>query len=159
MLSIGDFTSILSHTKKLNGKIFACSSNQNGLRPFMDNNGLVDVGFNGWKFTWTNNRHGLVYIRERVDRGVANHLLTLSPNVILHHLLISSFDHAPILKDTMGRKNFSNLLNLKNFGFETLQAILSRQVHLWRKIHITREYSRQYKLLEYYGCNQLDEVA
>lgn len=42
------------------------------LQPFMNQHGLVDLGFSGPKFTQTNKRQGNRHIRERLDKGIAN---------------------------------------------------------------------------------------
>lgn len=35
-----------------------------GLRRFMEDNGMVDLGFQGNKYTWTNGRHECALIQE-----------------------------------------------------------------------------------------------
>ncbi|XP_026395092.1 uncharacterized protein LOC113289878 isoform X4 [Papaver somniferum] len=42
------------------------------LREVMDSCGLIDLGFNGPKYTWNNKRVGAANIKERLDRAVAN---------------------------------------------------------------------------------------
>ena len=41
-------------------------------RQALDDSGLTDLGFQGPKFTWANLREGGAFIKERLDRGVAN---------------------------------------------------------------------------------------
>ena len=52
-IGIGDFNCITSQAKKLGGHPFA-SSFDGGFYGFINNNGLIDLGFQGNKFTWSN---------------------------------------------------------------------------------------------------------
>jgi hypothetical protein len=54
-LCIGDFNFFLDQSKKLGGKPVASSSHC-PFRGFIDQLGLVDLGFVGNPFTWCNNR-------------------------------------------------------------------------------------------------------
>lgn len=77
---------------------------------------MIDIGFNGPKYTWTNNRNGLNNIKERIDRGVANtHWLNLFPNATIKHLPICSSDHSPIVLDTLGRNYQKRSFKLEEF--------------------------------------------
>lgn len=94
---------------------------------------MVDIGFHGPKFTWSNNRQRLENIRERIDRGVANHSWTiLFPNATLQHLPICLSDHSPIFLDTMGRKKQSNSFKFKEFWIRdpTSQMVIQKA---WNK--------------------------
>ena len=52
-LCIGDFNMILSQSDKYGGRPFACSSND-PFRSFLDSFGMIDLGFSGNPFTWSN---------------------------------------------------------------------------------------------------------
>lgn len=115
-LVIGDFNAILSQSKKQGGKPFASSSLKSGLKKFMEDNRLVDLGFCEPKFTWNNNRHGWGNIKERLDRGVANHQwTTLFPNATIRHLPTLTSDHASILLDTMETKDHHKTFTFEEF--------------------------------------------
>jgi hypothetical protein len=80
-------------------------------------NALVDLGFVGNKFTWSNCRAGRKNIRERVDRGLANQSwVHLFPNSLMNHLPTTQSNHCPILIFTTC--SYRNLP--KPFHFEAL---------------------------------------
>lgn len=69
-LVLGDFNEIFNQSEKLGGnKISLTRSNL--FASTMDECNLLDIGFNGPKFTWTNKRKTNP-IYERLDRGWAN---------------------------------------------------------------------------------------
>jgi hypothetical protein len=111
---LGDFNSILSSSEKSGGRCFG-SSSHNDFADFVHSNALVDLGFVGNRFTWSNHRLGHANIRERLDRGLANHgWMQLFPNAIINHFPAIKSDHCPILLSTMG--TYQNLP--KPFRFE-----------------------------------------
>jgi len=60
--------------------------------------GLLDLGFNGPIYTWSNRRHEGLLIQERLDRVLANPAWNaLFPSAAVFHLPAISSDHAPIL--------------------------------------------------------------
>lgn len=70
---------------------------------FVQDIGLVDLGYNGNPFTWCNKRHGMAKIKERLDRGLSNHeWLLLFPDALVHHLPTAAADHNPIKITTDG---------------------------------------------------------
>ncbi|KAH7851180.1 hypothetical protein Vadar_008241 [Vaccinium darrowii] len=70
---------------------------------FVDDCGLVDLGFSGYPFTWRNNRCGDDYVQERLDRVLA------SPSWCL------LYDQASVSHlDTVGSDHSAILLNLRS---------------------------------------------
>ncbi|KAH7864497.1 hypothetical protein Vadar_030200 [Vaccinium darrowii] len=66
----GDMNDLVCAEEKLGGSYRpACSFR--GFQKFIDDCGLVDLGFKGYPFTWRNNRSGTDYIQERLDRVLA----------------------------------------------------------------------------------------
>ncbi|XP_059443283.1 uncharacterized protein LOC132175345 [Corylus avellana] len=113
-LLLGDFNSVLSPSEKSGGRGFG-SSSQNDFLDFVQSNALIDLGFVGNKFTWSNHRSGLANIRERLDRGLANQeWVHLFPNALINHFPATNSDHCPILLSTTG--SYQNLP--KPFRFE-----------------------------------------
>ncbi|XP_059446389.1 uncharacterized protein LOC132177930 [Corylus avellana] len=110
----GDFNSVLSPAEKSGGCNFG-SSSQGEFVDFVQYNALVDLGFFGNKFTWSNHRSGKANIQERLDRGLANQQwVHLFPNAVINHLPASQSDHCPILLSTEG--SYQNIP--KPFRFE-----------------------------------------
>lgn len=61
---------------------------------------LIDLGFSGPRFTWSNLRNFPDLVQERLDRAVANpDWKTLFPEVGVTHLPRVHSDHCPILVD------------------------------------------------------------
>jgi hypothetical protein len=113
-LLLGDFNAILSSTEKYGGRSLG-STSQLEFVDFVKSNALVDLGFVGNKFTWSNHRSRRANIRERLDRGLANQgWVHLYPNSLINHLLAANSDHCHILLSTDG--SYRNLP--KPFRFE-----------------------------------------
>ncbi|GLT65286.1 hypothetical protein SLA2020_377250 [Shorea laevis] len=99
-LLIGDFNAILSSDEKQGGRNFG-SSSHNVFVDFVHSNGLVDLGFSGNPFTWSNKRQGIHNIKERLDRGLSNHeWIIMFPNALVTHLPATVSDHSPLLLST-----------------------------------------------------------
>jgi hypothetical protein len=97
---IGDFNSITSPDDKFGGRAFD-SFSPNLFADFMDGFGMIDLGFSGNPFTWSNHRQGSGLIKERLDRGVANcHWIHFFPSYSVVHLPAHSSDHCPLLLNT-----------------------------------------------------------
>jgi hypothetical protein len=83
---------------------------------------LVDLGFRGPKYTWSNCREGRAIIKERLDRGVANmEWRTWFPAALVSVEAAVSSDHAPLilsLKKIPKRKKGN-----KHFRYEAAWAL------------------------------------
>ena len=111
---LGDFNAILSSVDKKGGRSFGSPFHFDFV-DFVHSNALVDLGFVGNKFTWSNHRPGKNNIKERLDRGLANQdWVHLYPNSLINHLLAANLDHCPILLSTVG--SYRNIP--KPFHFE-----------------------------------------
>ncbi|XP_026419902.1 uncharacterized protein LOC113315873 [Papaver somniferum] len=78
------------------------SSNRNSLdnwvKNVIDSAGLMDLGFIGSNYTWSNRTEGKGYRRARIDFALHNALWKMQyPNSKLHHLPFRASDHFPIL--------------------------------------------------------------
>lgn len=89
------------------------------MRNFMLSNGMVDLGFSGPKFTWSNKRSGATLILECLDRGIANgDWRILFPRATISHGTRIASDHSHLLLDTFGDQN----LGPRPFRFETFRV-------------------------------------
>jgi hypothetical protein len=99
-LCIGDFNTILSQFEKCSGRLYACSFND-AFHGFIDSVGMIDLGFAGNPFSWSNKCWDHHLIKERLDRGIANSpWVHLFPHFLVQHLPAQSSDHNPIILDT-----------------------------------------------------------
>ena len=94
-LCIGDLNHVLVQSEKIGGRPVESSSNC-PFKIFIDLLGMVDLGFSGNPFTWCNNKSGLAFIKEILDKGLASHhWVHLHPEFSLIHIPAFSLDHNP----------------------------------------------------------------
>ena len=93
---LGDFNDMISDDEKLGG-LPVNRTRISAFRNYMDNCGLMDLGFHGPSFTWTNKSPcWQTIIKERLDRGLGNaEWATLFPSAEIHHLPRVKSDHCP----------------------------------------------------------------
>jgi hypothetical protein len=97
-LCVGDFNEILFSHEKEGGREKS-QAKMDIFREAFEVRKLHDLGFEGDIFTWRNNRHrGDEYIRERLDRAVANDLWRLCfPMVRVFNSNPRHSDHRPVI--------------------------------------------------------------
>jgi hypothetical protein len=96
----GDFHPITSPDDKLGGRPFD-SFSSNLFSDFMDEFGMIDLGFSGNPFTWSNHRQDSSLIKERLDRGIANSNWShYFPSYSVTHLPAHRSNHYPLLLNT-----------------------------------------------------------
>jgi exonuclease III len=87
---IGDFNELYSAADKNLGTL---SGRFGGLKQWVDHHALIDLGFFGSCYTWSNNR-----IKERLDRAFCTCDWRLRlPEAFIRHLPKMKSDHCPIL--------------------------------------------------------------
>lgn len=96
-LLIGDFNQIVHHSEKCGGVPTA----EVRLRAFQQvimSCNLIDLGFSGPRFTWSNMRKGLAHVQERLDTVLCNrawlHKFSVTRVV---HLPRTRSDHCPLM--------------------------------------------------------------
>ncbi|XP_062010302.1 uncharacterized protein LOC133726711 [Rosa rugosa] len=97
---IGDFNELISIDDKSCGPF---TGRFGGFRDWVNRNALIDMGFQGSRFTWSNNR-----VKERLDRGFCNCSWRSSfAEAFIQHLPKTRSDHCPILMQLYSN-NFVN---------------------------------------------------
>jgi len=70
---------------------------------FIENNGLIDLGFSGPKFTWAHGTSEQTRKQARLDRAICNmEWRSKFQEATVRHLAHSYSDHCPLLINTMG---------------------------------------------------------
>ncbi|XP_020688765.1 uncharacterized protein LOC110104129 [Dendrobium catenatum] len=94
----GDFNCILAQADKKGGRPFSFTTAAKGMSEFMAANGLIDPGFSGPAFTWTNNKDAGSHISSRLDRFlISSSILDAFQELRVSHLTRIASDHCPIL--------------------------------------------------------------
>ncbi|KAL6535724.1 hypothetical protein OROHE_012568 [Orobanche hederae] len=116
-LATGDFNEICFPHEKSGGRVAnlaRCLNFQNWIHDW----GLIDLGFQGPSFTWSNKREGWGLIEERIDRALGNEAWCgRFPHNSVQHLPRTYSDHHPILINTIGNDAAPNT---KPFRFENI---------------------------------------
>ena len=104
-------------SEKFGGRPYACSSND-VFHGFLDSFGMIDLGFSGNPFTWSNECWDDHLIKERLDRGITNpqwvHLFPIFLFGISQLNLLITIPSFLILLFLICL--FHTLLDLKSFG-------------------------------------------
>ena len=96
----GNFNEPLNSSDKLGGKELSISRSLL-LKDCLDKCNMIDLGFSGSRFTWTNRRDAHVLVQERIDRFFINiDWCTLYPEALVTHLTRCHSDHNMILLET-----------------------------------------------------------
>ncbi|XP_057419187.1 uncharacterized protein LOC130713437 [Lotus japonicus] len=115
---LGDFNDILSPDDKRGGgqvDILRLQNNNQTLSAC----GLVDAGFNGFRFTWSNKRQEPHTIQERLDYALVNEgWRKLWPVVEVSHLARHKSDHNPILMACYPHPRGEKQRRIHRFRFE-----------------------------------------
>ena len=94
---MGDFNDVIDGTKKLGGNPVSLRR-ITAYRNCMNFCNMIDLGFFGASFTWTNRRDINALIQQRIDRCWTNSDWTLLfPDANVTHLPRVSSDHCPLL--------------------------------------------------------------
>ncbi|XP_050125691.1 uncharacterized protein LOC126602918 [Malus sylvestris] len=98
-LILGDFNDILCNEENEGGNYRGAASMRD-FRGFVAGNDLMDLGYEGYPFTWRNNRESLP-IQQRLDHGLVTHgWHDLYPDTIIRHVVLEGSDHAMLLLST-----------------------------------------------------------
>jgi hypothetical protein len=114
---VGDFNEIVNQSEKIGG-----AQRREGqmvlFRNVLEDCGLSDLGFLGSKFTWSNGHHDDTFMKERLDRVVANQAWCgIFQNREVRIIPSITSDHNPLLLHTFEDYE-SHTRFYKNFKFE-----------------------------------------
>ena len=100
----GDFNEPLLSEDKFGGRPVSLSSSLL-FKDCLDKCNMVDLGFLGPRYTWTNRREINNLIQERIDRFFMNpSWCLLFPDARVLHLTHCHLDHCPVLLETIPRQ-------------------------------------------------------
>ena len=96
----GDFNELLVDDDKFGGR--AVSVNRSlPYKEVLDKCNMIDLGFSGPRFTWSNGRELSALIQERIDRFFMNPgWYSNFPEARVTHLTRCHFDHCPVLLES-----------------------------------------------------------
>nr|XP_023873993.1 uncharacterized protein LOC111986559 [Quercus suber] len=126
----GDFNEILTAEDKFGGKAVGVSSSLL-FKECLDNCNMIDIGFAGRWFTWTNKREVHALIQERLDRFFVNpSWCLLYPDARVMHLTRCHSDHCPVKLEMLpknatewNRNHFGNIFVKKKNIMARLNGI------------------------------------
>ncbi|XP_042962454.1 uncharacterized protein LOC122296722 [Carya illinoinensis] len=137
-LVLGDLNETMFHHEKQGGNPKP-DSQIAAFRDVVEECELRDLGFSGYKFTWSNRREGHAYVNEQLDRFLANSSWwNFYPQAKVIHGLVAYSDHLPIWIELEGDTGIP-VKKKKLFRFEEMwignsqcEAIIKDQ---WRMGH------------------------
>ncbi|XP_040996249.1 uncharacterized protein LOC121242444 [Juglans microcarpa x Juglans regia] len=95
-LCVGDFNEIISTNEKVGGPLRPYGQME-CFREALEDCDLTDMGYVGNKFTWSNNRGGIEFTKERLDRALCNpQWAAWNTGVVTLSLTALNSDHCPI---------------------------------------------------------------
>ncbi|XP_050264114.1 uncharacterized protein LOC126708367 [Quercus robur] len=101
----GDFNEPLSEDDEFGGRAVSVSRSLL-FKECLDKCNMIDIGFLGPRFTWTNKREVQALIQERIDSVFVNpNWCLLYPEARVVHLTRCHSDHCPILLELQSRIN------------------------------------------------------
>ncbi|CAM8967066.1 unnamed protein product [Rhodiola kirilowii] len=99
---LGDFNEVVCDSE-VKGVRSRQMWQMNNFREVLQDCGLLDLGFRGYPFTFSNRREGENEVRARLDRAVADkQWMSLFPNAVVSHYQLLASDHQLLLLDTEG---------------------------------------------------------
>ncbi|KAL9670325.1 hypothetical protein QQ045_007876 [Rhodiola kirilowii] len=113
---IGDFNEITRFTESTSSNLYRCSYMAQ-FRQVLTDCGLMDLGFRGAKYTYSNKRRGQEEVQCRLDRAVGDELwFHNNHSSTVQHLVSHHSDHCPLLLKLDGVSGVQE----KPFRFESM---------------------------------------
>lgn len=116
----GDFNEILRLSEKT-GRRSHAQSQMDGFNEVLAECSLTDIGFQGYPYTWSNNREAPSTIRCRLDLICANGAgLQMYSSPMVTHLPFGGLDHCPLLLRLTQSNHMPQLGLARPFRFESI---------------------------------------
>ncbi|KAK4721510.1 hypothetical protein R3W88_011743 [Solanum pinnatisectum] len=146
--TVGDFNVITDTDEKLGGNIYNMRKSMDFIG-IIEACGLMDLGFNGPRFTWSNQRGINFRIWKRLDRAMVNDTwLQNMPHTTITHLPSVGSDHCPLLMEMNSRPdNHIKYFRFLNYGnpmwtFHQKMKRLASTLSVWSKIQFGDIYAK-----------------
>ncbi|KAJ0989775.1 hypothetical protein J5N97_008131 [Dioscorea zingiberensis] len=98
---VGDFNAILTNEEHKGSEFDNYSAKAKAFSEFVSSSQLMDLGYQGSPFTWTNNQQGLARRWARLDRFLANNdWIGNFETYLVKHLHRTASDYSPIFLST-----------------------------------------------------------
>ncbi|CAN1152509.1 hypothetical protein LINPERHAP2_LOCUS18787, partial [Linum perenne] len=111
----GNFNALVNDNETFVGAPIR-AENSEPFKDFIFNNELIDLGFTGQRYTWTNLKLGEENIKERLDRGLCMvEWRNRFEKAIVYHKPMIGSDHTPLRLEHRGERR----LTQTPFRFDT----------------------------------------
>ncbi|KAM1126958.1 hypothetical protein ACFX2B_041564 [Malus domestica] len=127
---IGDFNDILCNEENEGGN-YRSASSMRDFREFVARNELMDLGYEGYPFTWRNNKESLP-IQQRLDWGLATMgWYNLYPDTKIRHMMLEGSNHAMLLLSTEKLKAWRGRKFSYDVCWSKLEECRNLVIHEW----------------------------
>ncbi|XP_055959779.1 uncharacterized protein LOC130014847 [Mercurialis annua] len=155
---MGDFNDITHPSEKEGGLLYVPAAHVDFIN-FIYNMQLIDMGFVGPAFTWSNHQSSPNLIQERLDRSLATNEWTTSfPHFSVHHLKSVASDYCPLLLHLSNLKRYTRARFHYDYRWNKYQMLLPNIASIWaspingssmfqihRKLQMTRQFLLSWK--------------
>jgi exonuclease III len=127
---IGDFNAVSTLGDKY-GRSNTLNSNNKSFRDLLRRADLIDLGFSGPAYTWTNSQFTSRPIFQRLDKAIVNSKWQARyPKVHVKHLPMIYSDHTPILLRTTPQTRTTTTFRMEHWWMQ-LKGFDAECVRLW----------------------------
>ncbi|EPS59688.1 hypothetical protein M569_15116, partial [Genlisea aurea] len=143
-LVAGDFNEVL-YSSEMDSRLNRSPNQMSLFRAALDLCGLLDLGFSGSPFTWSNRRLLPDTVRARLDRAVATESwISMFPEFSVSNLSFGGSDHSPLLVEWSSRQEPSRRPSRRRFRFEAhwsdIPGCTDVIANSWGAPELTRHY-------------------
>ncbi|KAI0522496.1 hypothetical protein KFK09_004875 [Dendrobium nobile] len=164
----GDFNCIMAKEEKKGGKAFHFNPAANDIASFMLANDLVDPGYIGLAFTWSNNKDIRSRIFSRLDRFLlSSSILDSFQGLKVKHLIRLASDHCPILCSFIGevKRVYSHWIKFEDVwaSYPMAWQLVKQKWQVndvgTESVKLQKKYQRTLKALFFWSKNKIKELT